>query len=37
MAAANNTAPLVALKNIRKAFGGVVAVDDVSVNLHPAK
>ena len=31
------TAPLVALKNIRKAFGGVVAVDDVSVNLHPGE
>ena len=32
-----STAPLVALKNIRKAFGGVVAVDDVSINLHPGE
>jgi len=30
-------APLVALRNIRKAFGGVVAVDDVSINLHPGE
>jgi D-xylose transport system ATP-binding protein len=30
-------APLVALKNIRKAFGGVHAVEDVSVNLHPGE
>ena len=37
MATPDNTAPLVALKNIRKAFGGVVAVDDVSVNLHPGE
>ena len=31
------TAPLVALKNIHKAFGGVRAVDDASVNLHPGE
>jgi D-xylose transport system ATP-binding protein len=35
--AANNDAPLVALKNIHKAFGGVHAVEDVSVNLHPGE
>jgi D-xylose transport system ATP-binding protein len=33
----NTEAPLVALKNIRKAFGGVHAVEDVSVNLHPGE
>ena len=37
MAALDNTAPLVALKNIHKAFGGVHAVEDVSVNLHPGE
>ena len=31
------TAPLVALKNIRKAFGGVVAVDGVSLTLYPGE
>ena len=31
------TAPLVDLRNIRKAFGGVRAVDDVSVNLYPGE
>src|SRR5258707_8756801 len=31
------TAPLVELRNIRKAFGGVVAVDSVSVNLFPGE
>jgi D-xylose transport system ATP-binding protein len=35
--AADTNAPLVALKNIRKAFGGVHAVEDVSVNLHPGE
>jgi D-xylose transport system ATP-binding protein len=33
----SSTAPLVALKNIRKAFGGVHAVEDVSINLHPGE
>jgi D-xylose transport system ATP-binding protein len=31
------TAPLVALKSIHKAFGGVHAVEDASVNLHPGE
>ena len=31
------SAPLVELRNIRKAFGGVKAVDDVSVNLYPGE
>ena len=31
------SAPLVELKNIRKAFGGVHAVDDVSLNLFPGE
>ena len=31
------TAPLVALRGIHKAFGGVRAVDDASVNLHPGE
>jgi len=31
------TPPLVELRNIRKAFGGVVAVDGVSVNLFPGE
>jgi D-xylose transport system ATP-binding protein len=35
--AIDTEAPLVALKNIRKAFGGVHAVEDVSVNLHPGE
>ena len=29
--------PLVALRGIHKAFGGVHAVEDVSVNLHPGE
>ena len=31
------SAPLVELRNIRKAFGGVHAVDDVSLNLFPGE
>jgi len=31
------TAPLVAMQGIHKAFGGVHAVEDVSVNLHPGE
>jgi D-xylose transport system ATP-binding protein len=31
------TAPLVALRGIHKAFGGVHAVEDASVNLHPGE
>ena len=31
------SAPLVALRNIHKAFGGVHAVEDASVNLHPGE
>ena len=31
------THPLVALRNICKSFGGVHAVEDVSVNLHPGE
>ncbi len=31
------SAPLVELKNIKKAFGGVKAVDDVSLNLYPGE
>ena len=31
------THPLVALRNICKSFGGVRAVEDVSVNLHPGE
>lgn len=29
--------PLVQLRGIRKAFGGIKAVDDVSINLHPGE
>ena len=29
--------PLVAMRNIRKAFGGVHAVEDVSINLYPGE
>jgi len=29
--------PLVELRNIRVAFGGVHAVDDVTVDLHPGE
>ena len=29
--------PLVELKNISIAFGGVRAVDDVSIDLHPGE
>ena len=36
-AASASTAPLVALRNINKAFGGVHAVQDASVNLHPGE
>ena len=31
------SAPLVELKNIKKAFGGVKAVDDVSLTLYPGE
>jgi len=34
---ADRSQPLVELRNIRKAFGGVVAVDGVSVNLYPGE
>ncbi|KGF78033.1 ABC transporter ATP-binding protein, partial [Massilia sp. JS1662] len=30
-------APLVELREIRKAFGGVKAVDNVSINLYPGE
>ncbi len=33
----DRTRPLVELRNIRKAFGGVHAVEDVSVNLYPGE
>ena len=33
----NATAPLVEMRNIGKAFGGVHAVDDVSINLYPGE
>jgi D-xylose transport system ATP-binding protein len=33
----NTTAPLVELRHIGKAFGGVQAVDDVSLNLYPGE
>lgn len=29
--------PLVAMRNIHKAFGGVHAVEDVSINLYPGE
>ena len=35
--ATNNKAPLVSLRNICKAFGGVHAVENASVNLHPGE
>src|SRR6516165_9395113 len=31
------TTPLVELRNIRVAFGGIHAVDDVSVDLYPGE
>ena len=31
------SAPLVELRHIRKSFGGVRAVDDVSLSLHPGE
>ncbi len=31
------TAPLVEMRNIRVAFGGVHAVDDVTIDLHPGE
>jgi len=34
---ASPVAPLVALRNINKAFGGVHAVENASVNLHPGE
>ena len=34
---ASRVAPLVALRNINKAFGGVHAVEDASANLHPGE
>jgi D-xylose transport system ATP-binding protein len=37
MTATNNSAPLVELKDIRKSFGGVKAVDGVSINLYPGE
>jgi ABC-type sugar transport system ATPase subunit len=37
MSTGAGTAPLVALRNIHKAFGGVRAVEDASVNLHPGE
>jgi D-xylose transport system ATP-binding protein len=37
MDATASSAPLVEMRDIRKAFGGVHAVDGVSVNLHPGE
>jgi D-xylose transport system ATP-binding protein len=37
MTATNNATPLVELKDIRKSFGGVKAVDGVSINLYPGE
>jgi D-xylose transport system ATP-binding protein len=37
MTATNNATPLVELKGIRKSFGGVKAVDGVSINLYPGE
>lgn len=31
------SAPLIELRNVRKSFGGVHAVDDVSLRLHPGE
>ena len=31
------TTPLVEMKNVSIAFGGVQAVDNVSISLYPAK
>lgn len=35
--AAPGQAPLVEMRNIRVAFGGVHAVDDVSISLYPGE
>ena len=37
MADTDTTQPLVELREIRKSFGGVKAVDGVSVNLYPGE
>ena len=37
MTTPDTSAPLVELREIRKAFGGVKAVDGVSINLHPGE
>lgn len=37
MADIDTSKPLVELREIRKAFGGVKAVDGVSVNLYPGE
>ncbi|MEO7940103.1 MAG: ATP-binding cassette domain-containing protein, partial [Burkholderiaceae bacterium] len=37
MSASDTSTCLVELRNIRKAFGGVRAVDDVSINLYPGE
>jgi D-xylose transport system ATP-binding protein len=37
VAATPERAPLVEMRNIRVAFGGVHAVDDVSISLHPGE
>ena len=37
MSTIETSKPLVELREIRKAFGGVKAVDGVSVNLHPGE
>ena len=37
MATIDKSKPLVELRDIRKAFGGVHAVDGVSVNLYPGE
>src|SRR5512138_2711986 len=34
---ADTTPPLVELRNIRVAFGGIHAVDDVTVDLYPGE
>jgi len=36
-AAINPSHPLVEMRNIKKAFGGVHAVEDVSINLYPGE
>ena len=37
MSAIPGGTPLIEMRDIHKAFGGVRAVDDASVNLHPGE